>query len=223
MTAYKIALDLISAVKLSLQCQELIDAKQASLEQTQPVFRLFEFGDKAKHPYADLKINAVQAHQHLMRLAKGVAGWNINSKTISFELDVIKARNVVDGLGEDIDVVDEIRGWKKRNVKAEVAADNMEQAFRQATALWSNSSKAAVRSNIAKNLGSMKVETCIEKPEIELQSHCKKLVAEIKKLNKNLRDVVRIDNTMMNCYSKRQVMNGLCGNGADTVLTVLMK
>ena len=83
--------------------------------------------------------------------------------------------------------------------------------------------KAAVRSNIAKNLGSMKVETCIEKPEIELQSHCKRLVAAVKKLNKDLRDVVRIDNTIMNCYSKRQVMNGLCGNSANTALAILMK
>ncbi len=223
MTAYKITHDLISAVKLSLQCLELIDAKQASLEQTQPVFRLFEFGDKAKHPYADLKISAMLAHEQLVRLSKGVAGWSINGKDVAFELDVIKARHLVDGDGEDIDVVDALRSLKNRNVKAEVAADNMEQVFRHATALWSNSSKAAVRSNIAKNLGSMKVETCIEKPEIELQSHCKRLVAAVKKLNKDLRDVVRIDNTIMNCYSKRQVMNGLCGNSANTALAILMK
>ena len=223
MTAYKITQDLISAVKLSLQCLELIDAKQASLEQTQPVFRLFEFGDKAKHPYADLKISAMLAHEQLVRLSKGVAGWSINGKDVAFELDVIKARHLVDGDGEDIDVVDALRSLKNRNIKAQVAADNMEQVFRHATALWSNSSKAAVRSNIAKNLGSMKVETCIEKPEIELQSHCKRLVTAVKKLNKDLRDVVRIDNTIMNCYGKRQVMNGLCGNGADTVLKILMK
>ena len=223
MTAYKITLDLISAVKLSLQCLELIDAKQASLEQTQPVFRLFEFGDKAKHPYADLKINAMLAHEQLVRLTKGVAGWSINGKDVAFELDAIKARHLVDGDGEDIDVVDAMRSWKKRNVKADVAADNIEDVFRHATALWSNSSKAAVRSNIAKNLGGMKVETCIEKPEIELQSQCKRLVTAVKKLNKDLRDVERIDNSIMNCYSKRQVMNTLSRQGADTVLAILMK
>jgi hypothetical protein len=223
MTAYKLAPQLVKAVKQSLLCVELIDAKQASLLKTQPVFSLFIFGHKAQHPYAVLKSNAVQAQQHLMRLAKGVAGWDINGKNIAFELDVIKAKHLVDGGGEDMDVVDLMRGWKKRNINAQVAADNLEQAFRAATKLWSNSSKKAVRDNIKKYMGSMKGESCIEKPEIEIQAECKKLVNEIKKLNKDLRDVERLENTIMNCYSKRQVMNGLCGNSADSVLTVLMK
>jgi wobble nucleotide-excising tRNase len=223
MTAYKIALDLISAVKLSLQCLELIDAKQASLMKTQPVFSLFIFGHKAQHPYADLKSNAVQAQQHLMRLAKGIAGWDIRGKNIAFELDAIKAKHLVDGVGEDMDVVDLVRGWKKRNINAQVAADNMEQAFREATTLWSNSSKKAVRDNIKNYMGSMKVDSCIEKPEIDIQAECKKLVNEIKKLNKDLRGVTRMDSTMMNCYSKKQVMYVLRSNVTESVLEVLMK
>jgi hypothetical protein len=223
MTAYKITSQLVKAVKQSLLCVELIDAKQESLEQTQPVFRLFDFGDKAKHPYADLNINALLAHEKLVRLAKGVAGWDINGKNITFELDLIKAKHLVDGVGEYMDVVDLVRGWKKRNINAQVAADNMEQAFRAATTLWSNSSKKAVRDNIKKYMGSMKIDSCIEIPEIELQTQCKKLVTAIKKLNKDLRDVERLENTIMNCYSKRQVMSTLSRQGADTVLTVLMK
>lgn len=223
MTAKKITQQLISTVKLSLLCQELIDAKHASLLQTQPVFRLFNFGHKANHPYTDLKLSAVHAHKQLMRLTKGVAGWDINSQTIANELDVIKAQHVVNGVGTDIDVVDEMRGWTKRNINAQVAADNMEQAFRHATVLWSNASPKAVRDNIKNYMGSMKMKNCIEKPEIELVSHCKQLVTAIKKLNKHLRDVVRGNSSMMNCYSKRQVMNTLSRQGADTVLTILIK
>ena len=222
-SAYKITPQLVKVIKQSLQCLELIDAKQASLMKTQPVFSLFIFGHKAQHPYADLKINAVQAQQHLMRLTKGVAGWDINGKNITFELDVIKAKHLVDGVGDHMDVVDLVRGWKKRNIKAQVAADNMEQAFRAATTLWSNSSKKTVRDNIKNYMGSMKVDACIEKPEIDIQAECKKLVNEIKKLNKDLRDVTRMDSTIMNCYGKKQVMHSLRSNGADSVLTMLMK
>lgn len=221
-TAYKLAQHTVKTVKQSLLCLELVNSKLERLDETQPVFKLFYFAEKSKHPYFELKMSALLTYQHLMRLTKGVSGWDINGKNIAFELDVIKARQLVDGVDNDVETVDLIREWKKRNIKADAAANEMADAFREATSMWSKSSKKAIRDDVARNLKALKVSSCIEVPEIEIQAECRKLVVAIKKLNLELRDVIRVDNTMMNCYGKRQVMNGLVGKNADTALTILM-
>jgi len=89
--------------------------------------------------------------------------------------------------------------------------------------LWSLSSKKAIRENIRKNINAPKPTDYIENPEIDIERDCKKFVAEVKKLNKVIRDVKRGKETMMDCYKKKQAVAGVSRAVGLTVLDILMK
>ena len=63
----------------------------------------------------------------------------------------------------------------------------------------------------------------IENPEIDITKDCKKLVVEIKKLNKEVRDVVRGKETIKDCYAKQQTLCLLKHSSRNTALDILMK
>lgn len=222
-TAYKLARQAIKTVELAIRCRDQMRHKLITLEQTQPLFNLFEFDEKIKHPYYKLMMSADVAYESLERLIKGVGKWAIGNSSLEWEIDVIHAKYITCVAGADAATVALIQGWNKRAITASKASDEMIGAFAAATYLWSNSTKQMIRIEILKNMKGHRTAACIEKPELDINAECKKLVAEIKKLNKELRSVKRGKQTMMDCYSKQQVLSALSGKGTNTVVDVLMK
>ena len=116
-----------------------------------------------------------------------------------------------------------IQAWKRRGITAQKAAVEMIEARRAATLLWSRSTKPLIRVDIARHMKGLRQNNCIEVPELDINKDCKKLVVEIKKLNKEVRDVKRGKETMLECYKKAQMMNILRPVGKDSVLEILVK
>ncbi len=222
-TAYKLARQTIRTVEQAVLCRDLMRTKLERLEQTQPLFNLFEFDEKIKHPYYNLLQAAELAHDSLVRLVKGYALWKIGASDVGYEIDVTHAKYITGVAGADAITVALIQAWKRRGITAQKAADEMIKAHRAATLLWSRSMKPLIRVDIARHMKGLRQANCIEVPEIDITKDCKKLVVEIKKLNKELRDVQRGKETIKDCYAKRQTMYILEHSRRNTALDILVK
>ena len=157
------------------------------------------------------------------REVKAIGDWKIGSSTVTHEIDVIHAKYITGVAGADATTVATLQGLKKRVRTADVACEEMTTAFVAATMLWSISSKKEIRNNISKQMATKKPNDYIEIPELDITKDCKKLVAEIKKLNVLLRDVQRGKETIKDCYAKRQTMYILEHSKRNTALDILMK
>jgi hypothetical protein len=222
-TAYKLARQTIRTVEQAVLCRDLMRTKLERLEQTQPLFNLFEFDEKIKHPYYNLLRSAELAHDSLVRLVKGYALWKIGGSDVGYEIDVTHAKYITDVAGADAVTVALIQAWKRRAIAAQAAADEMIGAYRAATLLWSKSAKPQIRVDIARHMKGLRQANCIEVPELDINKDCKKLVTELKKLNVMLRDIQRGKKTVLDCYKKAQTINILRPGGKDSVLDILMK
>lgn len=221
-TAYKLAKQFIATVEQAEVCRDLMLQKLSQLQQ-QPKFRLFDFEDKLKHPYYLMVTSVEVANDTLIKLFKDVGDWTIGNSSVSYEVDVLHAKYITGVAGADAATVAKLQALKKRSRTADKASTEMMMLFMTATMLWSVSAKKDIRVKIAAAMKTKRAEDYIEKPEVDVTKDCKKLVEEIKKLNKELRGVKRGKQTMLDCYSKQQVMNGLSGKGKSTVLEILMK
>jgi len=221
-TAYKIARQAIRTVEQAEVCRELMREKLAKLQQ-QPKFRLFDFEDKLKHPYYLMVTSMEVVCDTLLQIVKDIGDWKVGSSTVTHEIDVIHAKYITGVAGADEAAVRKLQALKKRAKTADKASIEMVKAFMTATMLWSVSAKKDIRLQIAAAMTTKRPEDYIEKPEVDVTKDCKKLVAEIKKLNKEVRDVQRGKKTMLDCYKKAQTMKILKPGGKDGVLDILMK
>ena len=221
--AYKLARQTIKTVEQAILCRDLMRQKLTTLEQTQPSFNLFEFDEKIKHPYYKLMLSADVAYESLEKLVKGVGKWAVGNSSLEWEVDVIHAKYITGVAGADAATVALIQGWNKRAITASKASDEMIGAFAAATYLWSFSPTLMVKKELISAMSKSSLKYCLENPVEEIAAECKKLVAEIKKLNKELRSVKRGKKTMLDCYSKQQVLSALSGKGTNTVVNILMK
>jgi nitroreductase len=136
---------------------------------------------------------------------------------------ITQAKYITGVAGADAVTVALIQAWKRRAITAQKASDEMIEAHRAATLLWSRSTKPLIRVDIARHMKGLRQNNCIEVPELDINKDCKKLVTELKKLNVLLRDVQRGKKTMLDCYKKAQTINILKPGGKDSVLEILMK
>lgn len=222
-TANKLAKQIIVTVEQAEICCDLMRHKLTLLLQTQPLFNLFDFEEKSKHPYYKLIQNADQARDSLKKLVKGVGKWSVGNSNVQWEVDVKHANYITGVRGADAATVALVQAWSKRAVKASVASDLMIDAFKAATYCWSKSSKQMIQIEILRNMKGHRTSACIEKGAIDINADFKKLLTELKKLNKELRSVKRGKQTMMSCYKDLQLIHLMKHSQEDKILTILMK
>jgi hypothetical protein len=196
--------------------------KIAKLNQI-PKFNLFEFEEKLKHPYFLMMTSIDVANDCLTQLVKDVGDWKIDNSTVTHEIDVIHAKYITGVAGADAATVAALQAMKKRASTANNASLEVSMAFMTATMLWSVTAKKEIREKIEIEMKTKRAEDYIENPEVDIKRDSKKLVTEIKKLNKELRDVRRGKETIKDCYAKQQTLNLLEHSRRNTALDILMK
>lgn len=220
-TAYKVGIQILKTMDAATNLLERVVEKHKQLEQL-PRYELFDFEDKARHPYHELYELTDSCCGAFLHLTKGVSKWKIGASRVIDEIfSINEKQNLEESLKRAIlnysIVMDETQ------LTASKSSDAMIECFSDASKLWSLSSKKAIRDNIRKNINAPRATDYIENPEIDIERDCKRFIAEVKKLNKVVRDVKRGKETMMDCYKKKQALAGVSRTGALTVLDILMK
>jgi len=182
-TAARLAKQVIKTYKTVKQAQAITRKKLETLIESNARYKLFEH-DKS-HPYYALAGDVGSLVTTYTEFIAGILGWESSSRTLQFELDKIKALQIVNGAAADADL-DELRLISQVDMStAEVAKKLLGLMFRSIV-IVSVSEQSAINYQLELMVGKKLIKLHKEVPEIMVAALCRAPVRELKKLGREL-------------------------------------
>lgn len=219
-TAPKLANQCIKTYAAVKAVEQRLQEKLDKLVEARPFYQLFD--GVQDHPYALLPSLGQQLNQTFLNLYVGIAGWDVDGRTIADEVDKIKARQIVEGSDNDLNV-ETLNQLTACAVSVQQAAQQIISLFKQATWIWSSCDNKTLKTALVAKFGKKGVENNAEVPLLNIAPDSKKAVKEVKALAKLLRSVGDGTKTTRDELEQLQMVNVRNTNMPDTVITHLLK
>jgi len=220
MATAKVTKHILEAYKAVRRAEQQTQYKLDALLETNAHYRLFEHDEQ--HPYYILASSGKSTLAGFEELVAAVMDWQDGGRSISEELDVLKARQIVDETEVDDDL-DALR-LIKRNTLTEVdATEKLLSVCGATTGTASRSEASSINYELAKLHGKRYVKRHKESPEISVATECRAAFRKVKKMAKVLRDCGNGVSTIREELEKKQVLRGLSGQPKDVLIEMLLK
>lgn len=147
--------------------------------------------------------------------------WTIGRDTIADEVELTKARQIVNEMPSDEDV-DELRQLTPVEMTEAEVAQKLLALLGLASSQWSFSELKMVKYSIRNAYGASKVVRHLETPILNITPDCRNAVREIKRLGKMLLECGCGNTTVRSELEKMQMMRVLKGQGRDVLIDMLL-
>ncbi|PVE08336.1 hypothetical protein B472_04950 [Limnohabitans sp. Rim28] len=174
---------LITTYKSLLNADIATKQKLDALLETNALYKLFEHD--SSHLYfsiADIAKNNVIRFKEVFA---GVRDWSSENDTIAFELDKIKARQIVNGEEVD-DAVDQLRMIAPTTMSETQVADELYNLVSSSFYLWAQASEKDIKVRLVDTYGKKIYTRHRESPTVTIFKECRTAKNDTKKLIKEL-------------------------------------
>lgn len=220
MATAKVTKHILEAYKSVRRAEERTQEKLDALLETNAHYKLFEHDEQ--HPYYILASSGKSTLADFEELVAAVMDWQDSSRSISEELDVLQARQIVDETEVDDDL-DALRLIKRNTLTEADAAEKLLLLCGAANRTASRAETSFINYELAKLHGKRYVKRHKESPEVSVTPECRAAFRKVKKMGKVLRDCGNGVSTIREELEKKQVLRGLSGQPKDVLIEMLLK
>lgn len=179
----RVTKQLITTYKSLLNAEIATKQKLDALLETNALYKLFEHD--SSHPYFSIADTAKNNVIKFKEIFAGVRDWTNETDTIAFELDKIKARQIVNEEEVD-DAVDQLRMIASLTMSEQQAADNLYKLISSSFYLWAQASEKDIKDRLIDKYGKKIYMRHRESPEFTILKECRTAKNDAKKLVKEM-------------------------------------
>lgn len=190
---------LITTYKSLLNAENATMQKLDALLDTNALYKLFEHD--SSHLYFSIAGAAKNNVVKFKEIFAGVRDWTNETDTIAFELDKIKARQIVNDQAVD-DAVDQLRMIAPTTMSETQAVDDIYNLVSSSFYLWAQASEKDIKDRLIDKYGKKIYTRHRESPAVTILKECRTAKNDAKKLVQEMM---------------------LLGNGASTIRVELEK
>ena len=175
----RVTKQLIATYKSLLNAENATKQKLDALLETNALYKLFEHD--SSHLYFSIAGTAKNNVIKFTEIFAGVRDWTNETDTIAFELDKIKARQIVNG--EEIDdAVDQLRIIAPTTMSETQAADELYKLMSSSFYLWAQASEKDIKDRLVDKYGKKIYTRHRESPAVTILKECRTAKNDAKKL-----------------------------------------
>lgn len=179
----RVTKQLITTYKSLLNAESATKQKLDALLETNALYKLFEHD--SSHLYFSIVDTAKNNVIRFKKVFSGVRDWSSETDTIAFELDKIKARQIVNG--EEIDnAADQLRMIAPTTMSEAQVADELYNLVSSSFYLWAQSSEKDIKDRLVDKYGKKIYIRHRESPTVTILKECRTAKNDTKKLVKEL-------------------------------------